>query len=199
MMYTPYTHMVRRTLGPLLVAGCAALCVLMGVAAVRGDEVMPAVRFVDDVKGDQAGVVLVAVQASEHRAEGVEVDRPVRREMLHATVASGKPAVEVSYARVLWMEVTAYCPCTKCCGANAQGVTASGKPVTYDAGRFVAADTELLPFGTRVQIPGYHEGGSVEVIDRGGAIKGHKIDVFFPSHDEALQWGRRWVAVTVGE
>ncbi len=97
------------------------------------------------------------------------------------------------------MEVTAYCPCKKCCewhrnwrfkavtGAGYPkkiGVTASGtkaKPGT------IAADTSRYPFGTQMYIPGYGY-GTVE--DRGGAIKGGHIDVFFKSHQEALQWGR---------
>jgi 3D (Asp-Asp-Asp) domain-containing protein len=35
------------------------------------------------------------------------------------------------------------------------------------------------------------------VLDRGGAIKGNKLDVFFPTHAEALKWGRQRIAVTV--
>ena len=98
--------------------------------------------------------------------------------------------------RVIWMEVTAYCACKKCCGPNAQGITASGKRVSYNDGKFVAADTSVLPFGTKLLIPGYH-GEPVEVIDRGGAIKGNKLDVFYASHDEALIWGRQSIPVTV--
>ncbi len=98
--------------------------------------------------------------------------------------------------RVVWMEVTAYCPCTKCCGPEAKGITASGMPVSYNDGKFVAADTKLLPFGTRLQVPGYHD-VPVEVMDRGGAIRGYKLDVYFASHEEALEWGRRWVQVKV--
>ena len=56
----------------------------------------------------------------------------------------------------------------------------------------------MLPFGSLIRIPGYHD-ISVPVIDRGGAIKGNKIDVYFPTHDEALEWGRQWLLVTVVE
>jgi len=97
------------------------------------------------------------------------------------------------------MEVTAYCPCKKCCGWHRNwrgkavtkggytkkvGVTASGakaKPGT------IAADTGRYPFGTQMYVPGYGYG---TVQDRGGAIKGDHIDVFFKSHKDALQWGR---------
>lgn len=101
--------------------------------------------------------------------------------------------------RVLRMLVTAYCPCAKCCGKYADGITASGLSVRTDGGRFVAADTGLLPFHTHLSVPGYHDGRPVRVLDRGGKIKGHRLDLFFPTHAQALQWGRQWVDVTVYE
>jgi 3D (Asp-Asp-Asp) domain-containing protein len=101
--------------------------------------------------------------------------------------------------RMIRMEVTAYCHCNKCCGPLAQGLTASGKPVSYNNGFFVAADTNVVPFGTKLIIPGYAEDQPVEVIDRGGAIKGYRLDVYFPYHDVALEWGRRFVNVIVLE
>lgn len=95
------------------------------------------------------------------------------------------------------MDVTAYCPCAKCCGKNARGITASGKPITHNGGRFVAADTRLFPFGSTLSIPGYHDDMVVEVIDRGGAIKGDKIDIFFPTHAQAREWGRQKLPVRI--
>ena len=113
------------------------------------------------------------------------------------------PAVPVTppapRTRVLRMEVTAYCPCTKCCGPRAQGITASGKTVSYNDGKFVAADTSVLPFGKKIVVPGYAGNAAVEVIDRGGAIKGNKLDLYFPSHEDALIWGRQMLDVTVYE
>lgn len=95
------------------------------------------------------------------------------------------------------MRVTAYCPCSKCCGRWADGITASGKPVTANGGRFVAAD-KTIPFGTLVTVPGYADGEPVPVLDRGGAIRGDRLDVFFLSHDEALEFGIRWLDVQIG-
>jgi 3D (Asp-Asp-Asp) domain-containing protein len=95
--------------------------------------------------------------------------------------------------------VTAYCGCPKCCGPNARGLTASGRSISYNGGQFVAADTKLFRFGTQLRIPGYSSAEPVEVIDRGGAIKGYHIDVYFPTHDQAKAWGRKWLAVTVIE
>lgn len=99
--------------------------------------------------------------------------------------------------RVLRMEVTAYCPCKECCGPDAQGITASGKRVNHNGGRFVAADTTVLGFGQKLVIPGYAGNRPVPVLDRGGAIKGLKIDVFFPTHEQAKKWGRKHLDVRV--
>jgi len=136
-----------------------------------------------------------------HSAIAVKVVAAAPVELLHDAVPAAALIAPVSVehkVRTLRMEVTAYCPCKKCCGENAQGITASGHEISYNESRFVAADTDKLPFGTKLMIPGYSN-APVEVIDRGGAIKGHKLDVFFPTHEEALQWGRQWVEVTIVE
>jgi 3D (Asp-Asp-Asp) domain-containing protein len=86
--------------------------------------------------------------------------------------------------------VTAYCPCRLCCGPNAKGVTADGT-VLHPRSRLVAAPASI-PFGTVLAIPGY---GSVPVADRGRAIKEGRLDVFFWTHQEALNWGVRYLPV----
>ena len=88
--------------------------------------------------------------------------------------------------------VSAYCPCELCCGIYADGITASGH-VIQPGDKFVAAPPEY-PFGTMLDIPGY---GLVPVLDRGGAIKGDRIDTFHDTHESALQWGRKRLTVTV--
>ena len=80
--------------------------------------------------------------------------------------------------------VTAYCPCEKCCGRFADGITASGH-VIKPGDRFVAASPEYT-FGTCLIIPGY---GKVLVEDRGGSITDGRLDVYFDTHQEALNWG----------
>ena len=113
----------------------------------------------------------------------------VRDELLH----------DAPKSRAVVMEVTAYCPCPKCWGRGARGITASGLHVGANGGKFVAADTTILPFHTKLVIPGYAANKTVEVLDRGGAIKGRKLDVFFPTHQQALNWGRRKIEVIVTE
>ncbi len=86
-------------------------------------------------------------------------------------------------------KITAYCPCSKCCG-KATGRTASGTRAT--PGRTVAASSKYA-FGTKLNIGGH----IYTVEDRGGAITGNKIDIFVSSHAEALQWGVRYLPVSV--
>ena len=87
--------------------------------------------------------------------------------------------------------ITAYCPCVKCCGKS-NGITASG--VKAKQGVTVAADTNKLPFGTKIYIDGI---GERVVQDRGGAIKGNKIDLFFNDHQSALNFGKQTKQVTI--
>jgi 3D (Asp-Asp-Asp) domain-containing protein len=124
------------------------------------------------------------------------LDRPQATVELMHDIIQTPQVTALPHTKIIWMEVTAYCPCTKCCGPHASGTTASGKSVDYNTGRFVAADTALLPFGSKVIVPGYTQ-GPVEVIDRGSAIKGNRLDVFFPTHEQAMSWGRQWIPVTV--
>ncbi len=86
-------------------------------------------------------------------------------------------------------KITAYCPCSKCCG-KATGRTASGTKAT--AGRTVAASSKFA-FGTKLNIGGH----IYTVEDRGGAVNGNKIDIFVNTHAEALQWGVRYMNVSV--
>lgn len=84
--------------------------------------------------------------------------------------------------------LTAYCSCPICCGiySNVENpTTASGTTATQ--GRTIAADTSVFPFGTQLVI----NGQVYTVEDRGGAIVGNRIDVYFNSHQEALMFGRQ--------
>ena len=85
-------------------------------------------------------------------------------------------------------KITAYCSCAKCCGKST-GRTAMGTKAT--AGRTVAASSQFA-FGTKLNINGH----TYTVEDRGGAIKGNKIDIYVNSHAEALAWGVRYLPVS---
>jgi len=104
-----------------------------------------------------------------------------------------------SVASTVEFEVTAYCRKECCCGKYADGITASGEPAI---GNFVAASIEY-PFYMMMEIDGYADGIAVPVLDRGGAIKGNRLDLFFDDldgvtgHQRALNWGHKKVKVRV--
>jgi 3D (Asp-Asp-Asp) domain-containing protein len=75
-----------------------------------------------------------------------------------------------------------------------RGRTASGKPVSRG---LIAADPSVLPLGTRVRVEAGSFSGEYVVADTGGAVKGHRIDIWTPTSREALQFGRRAVKLTV--
>lgn len=123
-----------------------------------------------------------------------------------ATIKPPRGATPVAQTMI----ATGYCKCKTCCnwkrnwyfkpviasgGSKGQtkivGKTASGtqaKPGT------IAADTTRYPFGTIMYVPGYGYG---RVEDRGSAIKGDHIDLFFKTHKQALRWGKQTVNVQV--
>lgn len=75
------------------------------------------------------------------------------------------------------------------------GITYSGVKVRKDDFSTIAADPKVFPIGTIMYVPGY---GFGVVADTGGAIKGHKIDLFFNTKKQVYQeWGKRKVRVYI--
>ena len=183
-------------------------------ATGRGDGPAAPAGAADDQAGRPDGVILSVESAARDTpalapAPRAEAPKPAAIRAPHPAAAPPPPAparpaprprpVVRSRTRTIRMLVTAYCPCRKCCPGQSDGITASGKSVYANGSPFVAADTRLLGFGTKVSVPGYYGGSPVPVYDRGGRIKGRRLDVFFLSHSRAKKWGARWLNVTVYE
>ena len=79
---------------------------------------------------------------------------------------------------------------------TSERLTSEGKkPIP---GTTIAADPRVLPMGSRVRITGAGGySGIYTVSDKGGAIKGRKVDIFVRSHNEAVQFGRQEVYIDV--
>ncbi len=88
-------------------------------------------------------------------------------------------------------KITYYCPCKECCGKD-NGITASGAKV--QEGVTVAADTSKLPFGTKIYIKGI---GWRTVQDRGGAVKGNRLDIYISSHNDPKPYNVQYLDVWV--
>ncbi len=114
-----------------------------------------------------------------------------KREMVVTAYSSDKISTNWRRGRVLfWRKYVASGPNK---GERKKvGITSSGtkaKPGT------IAADIRYYPYGTRIIVPGYGKG---VVEDTGSAIKGSgRIDVYFKSRSQALEWGRQRLTVKV--
>lgn len=121
------------------------------------------------------------------------ISETVQTEMMPRIVKEGTREVEVARgstaraSRVINMEASAYLPGD----GDGLGITASGLPAVRGV---VAVDTDIIPLGTRLYIPGY---GEAIAADTGGAIIGNRIDLLMDDYGEAMQWGRRDVPVYI--
>ena len=134
---------------------------------------------------------------------GKEVSRVVLNEKklkdkTDKVVAVGTKAKSVQVAsrgtengRQIYVTSTAYtASCNGCSGTTATGVNLHANPNA----KVIAVDPNVIPLGSKVYVDGY---GYAVASDTGGAIKGNKIDVFFPSKSDAYRWGRKTVKIKI--
>lgn len=93
--------------------------------------------------------------------------------------------------RVLTMVATGYDGCYECNKPYYGQPSYIGLPLRRG---IVAVDPQVIRMGTRLYVEGY---GEAIAADQGNAIKGNRIDLFFDSHQEALNFGKKTVKVTI--
>lgn len=89
------------------------------------------------------------------------------------------------YGEPIQIMTTAYCSCEKCCGWST-GITYSGTQAT--AGRTVGANLSQFPLGTVLVIDG-HE---YIVEDTGAGVGKNHVDIYMESHEDALEYGKKF-------
>ena len=98
-------------------------------------------------------------------------------------------ATSGTYLGTFW--VTAYCPCPICCGEYSNMVnptTASGAPAVEGV---TCAAPSNFAFGTELIVDGH----TYTVQDRGGAINGNHLDIYFSNHQAALNFATGYYEV----
>ena len=105
----------------------------------------------------------------------------------------------LSYSKVLSFSATAYdaSSCGKKPGQRGYGITATGAVAQKGV---VAVDPSVIPLGTKLYIEsadGRYVYGYAVAADKGSAIKGNRIDLWFNTNSEAISFGRRPVKVYV--
>jgi uncharacterized protein YabE (DUF348 family) len=131
----------------------------------------------------------------QRQATEEKIITPVQNETVEfgtiTTVATARG--EVRFKKAFRMLATAYCACKKCTnkepGHPQYGITYSGIPVRPG---IVAVDPGVIPLGSRLYVEGY---GFALAADIGGAIKGNRIDLYYPTHGETERYGARRIKV----
>ena len=80
--------------------------------------------------------------------------------------------------------------CNGCSGITKTGINLKSNPDL----KVIAVDPSVIKLGTKVYVEGY---GYAIAGDTGSAIKGNKIDVFFPTKEAAYKWGRKKVKIKI--
>ena len=138
-----------------------------------------------------AAAVMLMLPVSTDQVESAEEpivtqtdpgEDPQESEKIETAVKEQSVALEVC--------LTAYCPCTYCCGEWADGITATG--VKAQANHTIAVDPDVIPLGSWVLI-----GEDWYRAEDTGAFCGNIIDIYFDDHEEAKAFGRRTAVVYV--
>ena len=94
-------------------------------------------------------------------------------------------------AKEITVEASAYtASCEGCTGITATGINLKTNPNA----KVISVDPAIIPLGSKVYVEGY---GEAIAGDTGGAIKGNRIDVFFPSQQDAINFGVKKLKVTI--
>ncbi len=120
----------------------------------------------------------------------IEIGTKKKEAEIKETKSSSSGTIDgMTFTKAINMVSTAYTPYDSGCS----GVTASGMAASKGV---AAVDTSVIPFGTKLYIPGY---GIAVAADTGGAINGNRIDLCYNTISEAYGWGRRTVTVYILE
>ena len=164
-----------------------SLLQLKSLNELEGDLIHPGeVLTVSGDEVDQNAVMSDPVTVAALTPETVPKDPPTET-VFQSSIAT-PPANEGTEMYVTATAYTAYC--TGCSGTTAYGIDLRSNPDQ----KVIAVDPAIIPLGTKVWVEGY---GEAIAGDTGGAIKGHKIDVFIPSYDNAMAWGVKKVKIKV--
>jgi 3D (Asp-Asp-Asp) domain-containing protein len=108
-----------------------------------------------------------------------------------STPKESAPTTKAAGSKVVKVEATAYtASCKGCSGITATGINLKKNPNL----KVISVDPNVIPLGSKVYVEGY---GEAIAGDTGGAITGNRIDIFIPNKQDAINFGRKQVKVTI--
>lgn len=167
----------------------------IGRTLIKTEEINPPItqilaigpNYVAPKKATQVATTASASAGSSSTATGLTISR------------SKSFAYKTSYVMIATAYDLSYASTGKMPGMPGYGITASGTQARVGA---VAVDPEVIPLGTKLYIE-YADGsggyGYATAEDTGSAIKGYRVDLFFNTYQECINFGRKRVIVYVLE
>ena len=158
------------------------------------DELMERNQLTSDLihPGDELvieGTKKVERKVSAASLPSVNVSNTTAKNSAPAAAKTSAPVA--STAKELTVTSTAYTAnCEGCSGVTATGIDLLANPDQ----KVISVDPSVIPLGSKVWVEGY---GEAIAGDTGGSIKGNKIDIFIPSQEEAINWGKKTVKVKI--
>lgn len=86
--------------------------------------------------------------------------------------------------------------CIGCSGITATGINVQ-KTIYFKDLRIVAVDPAIIPLGTIVEIKTPNEKFKAIAADKGGAIRGYRLDILVESEEISVQYGRHDVELRI--
>ncbi len=131
---------------------------------------------------NDAQISRIDARARASASTAIEITAQAAAPTTTETISSAPTAAVTPAGRTLTVVATGY---------SMGGTTSTGVPVGWGT---IAVDPSVIPLGSRLTIPGYGEGIAA---DTGSAVQGATVDLWFPTAQEALAWGRQVVTVTL--
>lgn len=152
------------------------------VVKENGEEVSRELVKEETAEQSKDKVVAIGTKQSSPKIEKVSASGDSKPVVSRSNESTGK---------VMTVSSTAYtASCSGCSGQTATGVNLKNNPNA----KVIAVDPNVIPLGSKVHVEGY---GYAVAADTGSAIKGNKIDVFFPEKSSAYRWGNKTVKIKI--
>lgn len=131
-------------------------------------------------------------EAAKKKAEAVDEEPTIRTAASDKKVTANETSVATDTFSATYYTAT----CAGCSGITAGGTDVRG--TIYKAGmRVIAVDPTVIPLGTVVRVTTPYETFTAIADDKGGAIKGKKIDILVSTVGEAVKKGRHQVQIEI--
>mgnify|MGYP001281228160 CR=1 FL=1 len=151
----------------------------------NGEKINTERKVLEEVQ-PQNKIVLVGTKAEPRTDRSrLVASRSSSRDRAASSAEGTKTVAGMPYKKSIRVVATAY--------THTGNRTATG---VYPRRGTVAVDPRVIPYGTRLYIPGYGVGIAQ---DTGSAIVGNRIDLFYETAREAYRWGMRTVTIYILE